>query len=279
MKERLSAIEMTDLSKSYGEAEVLKGVNLEVEKGSLLALLGPNGAGKTTTVRILATLLRFNARMEKVLGLSEAARRQVKHYSGGMRRWLDISASLIFSLELLFLDEPTTGLDPRSRRCTCDVVRSLRATGTTVLLTTQYMEEADELANRIVIIDHGSIIADGSPGWLKTYVGSGILKIRLNRTEERPLAGQIVSQTLGIAAQREAAPAVLSAQISDSERLATTIAALSRSGIRRYGVRCTAQATSVQVLSVLVACAVLVASFATDHVPLQQQEHQVGPGP
>ncbi|MGB3635566.1 MAG: ATP-binding cassette domain-containing protein [Rubrobacteraceae bacterium] len=287
---RMNAIEVTDLRKSYGKVEVLKGINLEVKQGSVLALLGPNGAVKTTTVRILATLLRFNAGTAKVFGhdvvreadavrsrvgltgqfasvddeltglenlvlvarllgyswgaartrasdllqafgLSDAAKRQVRHYSGGMRRRLDIAASLIVSPELLFLDEPTTGLDPRSRRYIWDVVRSLRAAGTTVLLTTQYMEEADELADRIVIIDHGSIIADGTPGQLKTSVGSGILKISLNNADERPLAERIISKTLGIPVQREPDPAALSAQVSEPERLATTIAALSRAEI------------------------------------------------
>lgn len=290
MKKRMNAIEVTDLRKSYGELEVLKGINLEVKRGSLLALLGPNGAGKTTTVRILATLLRFNAGTAKIFGhdvvreadavrrrvgltgqfasvddelsglenlilvarllgyswadartrasdllqafgLADAAKRQVKHYSGGMRRRLDIAASLIVSPDLLFLDEPTTGLDPRSRRYIWDVIRSLRAAGTTVLLTTQYLEEADELADRIVIIDHGSIIADGTPGQLKASVGSGILKIRLTHADERTLADQIISQALGIAPQREPDPAALSAQVSDPERLATTITALSQAEI------------------------------------------------
>ncbi len=163
--------------------------------------------------------------------LTDAARRQVRHYSGGMRRRLDIAASLIVAPDLLFLDEPTTGLDPRSRRYIWDVIRSLRAAGTTVLLTTQYLEEADELADRIVIIDHGSIIADGTPGQLKTSVGSGILKIRLNHADERHLAEQIISQTLGIPAKREPDPAALSAQVSEPERLASTIAALSRAEI------------------------------------------------
>jgi ABC-2 type transport system ATP-binding protein len=227
-----------------------------IEVTDLRALLGPNGAGKTTTVRILATLLRFNsgtarifghdvvreadavrrrvsltgqfasvdeeltglenlilvarllgysladsktraAGLIRAFGLEEAGKRQVKHYSGGMRRRLDIAASIV----------------------------------TTVLLTTQYLEEADELADRIVIIDNGTIIADGTPGQLKASVGSGILRIRLNNAEQRPMAEHIVLQTLGIAAQLEPDPAALSAQVSDPDRLANTITAFSQAEI------------------------------------------------
>lgn len=286
----MNAIDVKDLRKSYGKVEVLKGINLQVERGSLLALLGPNGAGKTTTVRILATLLRFNSGSAQVFGhdlvreadavrrrvsltgqfasvddeltglenlilvarllgyswseakrraaelicafgLAEAGKRQVKHYSGGMRRRLDISASIVVSPDLLFLDEPTTGLDPRSRRTIWDVVRALRTVGTTVLLTTQYLEEADALADRIVIIDQGAIIADGTPGQLKASVGSGVLRIRLNDAAQRPLTEQIISQTLGFAAQREVDPATLTAPISNPERVMDTFTALSQAEI------------------------------------------------
>lgn len=286
----MNAIEVTDLRKSYGKVEVLKGINLQVKRGSILALLGPNGAGKTTTIRILATLLRFNSGMAQVFGhdvvkesdavrrrvsltgqfasvdddltglenlilvarllgyswagsktraaeliqafgLAEAGKRQVKHYSGGMQRRLDIAASIVVSPDLLFLDEPTAGLDPRSRRYIWDVIRTLRAAGTTVLLTTQYLDEADELADRIVIIDNGAVIADGTPSQLKASIGSGILRIRLNNPEQRALAEEIVNQTLGIIAQLEPDPAALSAQVSEPENLAKTIAALSQAKI------------------------------------------------
>ncbi len=286
----MNAIDVTNLRKSYGTVEVLKGINLQVKQGSLLALLGPNGAGKTTTVRILATLLRFNAGTARIFGhdvikeadavrrrvsltgqfasldeeltglenliliarllgyswaesrnrarsliqafgLADAGRRQVKQYSGGMRRRLDIAASIVVAPDLLFLDEPTTGLDPRSRRYIWDVIRTLRAAGTTVLLTTQYLEEADELADRIVIIDNGSIIADGTPGQLKASVGSGVLRIRLKDGEQRAMAENIVLQTLGIAAQLESDPNALSVLVSDPELLANAFAALSQAGI------------------------------------------------
>ncbi len=284
------AIEVKDLRKTYGKIEVLKGISLRVERGTLLALLGPNGAGKTTTVRILATLLRPDAGTARVFGhdvvqeadavrrrvsltgqftsvdehltgqenlvlvarllgyswgqarkrttellnafgLDEAADRLVKNYSGGMRRRLDIAASIVIAPDILFLDEPTAGLDPRSRRHVWNIVRALLAAGTTVLLTTQYLEEADQLADRVVIIDRGAVIADGTFGELKTSVGSGTVHIRLHDAIQRPEAEQIVSQALGVPVHLESDPAALSAQMSDPERVANTLTELSRAGI------------------------------------------------
>jgi ABC-2 type transport system ATP-binding protein len=109
-------------------------------------------------------------------GLSDAADRLVKTYSGGMRRRLDIAASIVVRPELLFLDEPTTGLDPRSRNQVWDIVRQLVAAGTTVLLTTQYLDEADQLADRVAIIDGGRLVAEGSPEDLKACVGASSLE-------------------------------------------------------------------------------------------------------
>lgn len=231
-----TSIEVTDLYKSYGKTAVLNGINLRVERGTMLALLGPNGAGKTTTVRILSTLLHYDkgmvtveghdvrheadtvrsligltgqsasvdelltgrenlimmgrlyrltkasatARAEELLdefGLMEAAGRPVKTYSGGMRRRLDLAVSLIAAPPIIFLDEPTTGLDPRSRLAMWDIINTLKARGTTILLTTQYLDEADQLADKIVVIDGGRVIAEGTARELKAKVGKDRLEL------------------------------------------------------------------------------------------------------
>ena len=232
-----AAIEVSGLRKSFGAVEVLTGIDLRVERGSVHALLGPNGAGKTTLVTILATLVHPDAgtvtiagtdlladpagvrrrialtgqaaavddvltaeenlrmmaglqglrgrtarhRTRELLarfGLTDAARRRVKTFSGGMRRRLDLALSLVVAADVVFLDEPTTGLDPRSRRELWEVIRSLRADGTTVLLTTQYLEEADELADRISIVGGGRIVAEGTPAELKSTVGEERVEVR-----------------------------------------------------------------------------------------------------
>lgn len=230
------AIEAKGLTKSYGKNEVLKGIDLAVERGTMLALLGPNGAGKTTTVRILSTLLNFDGgtvkvegysvkedanKVREVIGLTgqsaavdamltgrenlvmmgrlyrltkksakaraqelleefdlvDAADRPSKTYSGGMRRRLDLAVSLIATPPIIFLDEPTTGLDPRSRLAMWDIIQNLVAKGTTILLTTQYLEEADQLADQIVVIDGGKVIAHGTAKELKSKVGRDRLEL------------------------------------------------------------------------------------------------------
>ena len=163
--------------------------------------------------------------------LAEAADRQVKKYSGGMRRRLDIAASIVVTPDLMFLDEPTAGLDPRSRNQVWDIVRALIAGGTTVLLTTQYLDEADQLADRIAVIDRGKVIAEGTPSELKASVGSGALHIRLRDPEDRPDAERVLSRALGVPVHLESDAAALSARVSDPERVAHALAELSRSGI------------------------------------------------
>ena len=164
-------------------------------------------------------------------GLTEAAGRQVKKYSGGMRRRLDIAASIVVTPDLMFLDEPTAGLDPRSRNQVWDIIRALVAGGTTVLLTTQYLDEADQLADRIAVIDRGKVIAEGTPGELKASVGSGALHVRLLDPEDRSGAERVLSEALDVPVRLESDPAALSARVSDPERVAHALAELSRSGV------------------------------------------------
>jgi ABC-2 type transport system ATP-binding protein len=218
------AIHVQALEKSYGDLPVLRGVDLDVARGSIFALLGSNGAGKTTVVKILSTLLGADsgtatvdgfdvarqparvresisltgqfAAVDEILtgrenlvlvarlrhqkdpgriaddllhrfGLTDAGGRRVETYSGGMRRRLDIAMSLIGHPPVIFLDEPTTGLDPQARLEVWQTVKELAEDGTTVLLTTQYLDEAEQLADRIAILHEGRIIVDGTLAELK----------------------------------------------------------------------------------------------------------------
>jgi ABC-2 type transport system ATP-binding protein len=218
------AIRVQGLEKSFKEVHVLRGVDFDVQRGSIFALLGSNGAGKTTVVKILSTLLRADAgtatvesfdvvsqpadvrqsisltgqfaAVDEILTgrenlvlvarlrhlknasqiatdllarfqLTEAADRKVATYSGGMRRRLDIMMSLIGNPPVIFLDEPTTGLDPESRVEVWHAVKELASRGTTVLLTTQYLDEAEHLADRIAVLHQGRIIANGTLDELK----------------------------------------------------------------------------------------------------------------
>lgn len=222
-----TAIRTTGVTKSFGDLDVLRGVDLDVAPGSIFALLGSNGAGKTTLIRILATLLTADAGSSTVHGfdvdsqpadvrasisltgqfaavddvltgrenlvliaklrhlddpgavadrqlerfsLADAGGRRVATYSGGMRRRLDIAMSLIGDPPVVFLDEPTTGLDPEARLEVWRSVRELARAGTTVLLTTQHLEEAEHLADRIAILHGGRIIVDGTLAELKALL-------------------------------------------------------------------------------------------------------------
>ena len=244
-------MEVFGLRKSFGEVHALRGIDLTVDRGTVVGLLGPNGAGKTTAVRILTTLLRPTAGHASVLGfdvvrqaaavreviglagqatslveeltgrenlemlgrlyhlpkreaqlrardlldrfdLVDAADRQVRTYSGGMQRRLDLAGSLVGRPQVLFLDEPTTGLDPRSRIGMWEVIRQLVHEGATLLLTTQYLEEADELANEIVVIDHGEIIAVGTSDELKDRIGGDVIEFTVTDPANVALALQSV---------------------------------------------------------------------------------------
>jgi ABC-2 type transport system ATP-binding protein len=244
------AIQVKGLQKSYKDLHVLKGVDFEVEKGSIFALLGSNGAGKTTIVKILTTLLKpdrgtalvngfdvvarpgevrrsisltgqFTA-VDEILtgrenlimiarlrhlknprqvavdlldrfGLAEAAGRRVSTYSGGMRRRLDIAMSLVGQPQLIFLDEPTTGLDPQARLEVWKTVKDLAHNGTTVFLTTQYLEEAEQLAGRIAILHDGRIIANGALADLKKLFPPA----KVEYIEKQPTLEQIFLAIVG----------------------------------------------------------------------------------
>ncbi|MEV1289533.1 ATP-binding cassette domain-containing protein [Micromonospora sp. NPDC049679] len=171
-------------------------------------------------------------------GLSEASDRQVKKYSGGMRRRIDIAASILGTPDLLFLDEPTTGLDPRSRNQVWEIVRAVVAHGTTVLLTTQYLDEADQLAGRIAVVDHGRVIAEGTPGELKSSVGSGTVHLRLRDPGQRPEADKVLQAALGVPVQLESDPLAMTARVGGagtdldaSEQAARALSDLASAGI------------------------------------------------
>jgi ABC-2 type transport system ATP-binding protein len=176
------------------------------------------------------------AQLLEAFGLADAADRQVKKYSGGMRRRIDIAASILNTPDLLFLDEPTTGLDPRSRNQVWDIVRVVVANGTTVLLTTQYLDEADQLAQRIAVIDHGRVIAEGTPGELKSSIGAGTVHVRLRDAAQREAASAVLTSALGTTVRLDADPVALTARASGSDVLAAeqasrALALLAEAGI------------------------------------------------
>jgi len=164
-------------------------------------------------------------------GLSDAAGKQVRMYSGGMRRRIDIAASLVTRPEILFLDEPTSGLDPRSRNQVWDLVRRIAADGTTVLLTTQYLEEADRLAERMAVIDHGRVIAEGTSRDLKSSVGSNTLHFHLASPEQCPQAQAVIAGLVGDGVLPPIDPLAFTVKLPDAAKAADVLGALCRAQI------------------------------------------------
>ncbi|MCQ6560535.1 ATP-binding cassette domain-containing protein [Paenibacillus mendelii] len=164
-------------------------------------------------------------------GLSEAARRPLKNFSGGMRRRLDLAASLIAQPPLIFLDEPTTGLDPRTRAQMWDTIRRLVNTGSTVLLTTQYLDEADQLADRIAVIDRGRVVAEGTVDELKASVGTSSLHLRVQHPRDIEYARQTIEQVLHVQSNVSSEAGKITAPMADADRVTDLLIALRAAGI------------------------------------------------
>ena len=283
-------IEATGLTKSFGTTRALRGIDLAVRRGTVLAVLGPNGAGKTTAVRILSTLLTPDSGTARVNGydvvhqaqrvrqsigltgqyasvdedltgrqnlvlfgvlldlgkraataraaellewfdLTAAADRQAKTYSGGMRRRLDLAASLVGRPDIIFLDEPTTGLDPSKRGDMWDVIRSLVAAGSTVLLTTQYLDEADVLADDIVVIDHGRVIAHDTAEGLKRIVGGLTLQVRPSDAADLPAVADLLVAVSSGARVDEVRKGLVAVPVADDRALTDLVSALANAQI------------------------------------------------
>ncbi len=292
-------VEACGLTKRYGKMQALAGVDLAVERGTVLGLLGPNGAGKTTAVRILTTLLRpdggsariagfdvvtqaaqvryrvglvgQHAAVDEILsgrqnlqlfgrlyhlptalartradvllhrfGLADTGSRPVGTYSGGMRRRLDLATSLIRAPEVLFLDEPTAGLDPHSRNEVWAAVRALVTDGTTIVLSTQYLEETDQLADQVCVLDHGQVIAHGPPERLKSALGGARVDVVVTRAGQLEDAAATVAAATGGPVETDRDARRVSTRVTDPARALTAVVrALDAAGVdaRDVGVR------------------------------------------
>jgi ABC-2 type transport system ATP-binding protein len=255
-----NAIEVTGITKRFGNFVALDSTSLVAKRGKVTGLLGPNGAGKSTLIKVMTTLLMpeegtvmvdgvdvikdptkartriglagqsaavdafltgretlvmvarlygLSAKESKTraqelldrLGLQDAADRQTKTYSGGMRRRLDLGASLVATPKVLFLDEPTTGLDPRTRLQLWDIIRDLVSQGVTILLTTQYLEEADALCDYIYVIDKGKMIVEGTSDDLKGSLGQDIIEVKVtdkNLTKTQEILSKVMKRDVEV---------------------------------------------------------------------------------
>ncbi|GHO47016.1 ATP-binding cassette domain-containing protein [Ktedonospora formicarum] len=223
------------------------GHSVEKEPQIVRQLIGVTGQyasvdealSATENLIIFSRLLGLNkaaakqkaAELLEEFGLTEAAKRPLAKFSGGMRRRLDLAASLIAQPPLLFLDEPTTGLDPRTRAQMWLTIRRLVDTGSTVLLTTQYLDEADQLADRIAVIDKGKVVAEGTPDELKKSVGTAALQVRIQNDLQLPQAQQIVEAHLGVKATCSPMTGSLSAPMGNADKVTDVLVALRNAGI------------------------------------------------
>jgi ABC-2 type transport system ATP-binding protein len=278
------------LGKRFGDLWALRGLDLDVPRGSVLGLLGHNGAGKTTALRILTTIstptegratvagydvtvdpaavrrrigvaaqeatvdgllsARLNLEMIgrlhrlskrdardradellELMNLSGEATKLVKTFSGGMRRRLDLAATLVARPEVLFLDEPTTGLDPRGRNDLWHLLRGLVNDGTTLILTTQYLEEADRLADDVVVLDRGRAIAQGTPDQLKARIGNDRIDVKVSAPSELVAAAAALARFAANDPTFDEDALVVTAPITEGTRVIDIVRALDDAGI------------------------------------------------
>jgi ABC-2 type transport system ATP-binding protein len=313
------------LGKRFGDLWALRGLDLDVPRGTVLGLLGHNGAGKTTALRILTTistptegsatvagfdvtadpaavrrrigvaaqeatvdgLLSARLNLELLgrlhhrskadarrraddlleqLGLAAEATHLVKTFSGGMRRRLDLAASLVGSPEVLFLDEPTTGLDPRGRGDLWHLLRELVRDGTTLILTTQYLEEADRLADNIVVLDKGRAVAQGTPDELKARIGNDRIDVKVASPSELVAAAGALARFAANDPTFDEDVLVVTAPIVEGTRLIDVVRALDDAGIDAVDLN-RRQASLDDVFLTLTGSDARLARTTDDHVP------------